>query len=77
MLYAVVFEFQKEQIDAWCWGSCGGGLAGAVDLGEYGGAVCCRRASCPHLDRQMDEPMGDVQGELVTLRKLLPAGGKP
>ena len=69
-LYAVVFPRQQAQITAWCWGSCGHGIVGAVDLGPCA-AVCCREEECPHLDKQMDMAMGAVGGEPVVLRKLL------
>jgi len=70
MLYAIIFEAQKEQITKWCWGpGCGKAVVGAVDLG-IASAIVCRHDECPHLDKQMDEPMCEVQGEPVTLRKL-------
>lgn len=69
-LFAVVFEMQQAQISAWCWGAgCGGGLCGAIDLGQFT-AVPCRTSPCPHLDREMTEPCGEVDGEPVYLRKL-------
>lgn len=57
-----------------CWGSCGKGLMGGIDLGEYGGAIPCDEEDCPYLDKQMDAPLGEAeynghQYELV-LRKL-------
>jgi len=76
-LYLVHFELQRAQINAWCWGKgCGKGIVGAIDLGPNGSAIPCREPNCPHLDRQMVEPMGTLsgvsQGEPVYLRKLLP-----
>jgi hypothetical protein len=68
-LFAVVFEMQKAQIEAWCWGECGHGVCGAIDLGPCT-AVPCNLEECPHLDREMTEPMGTVQGRAVYLRKL-------
>ena len=70
-LYAVIFELQKDQISEWCWGSCGYGICGAVDFEPFS-AVPCRHSPCPHVEREMDEPMGEVNGESIYLRKLLP-----
>lgn len=70
-LYVVPFEVQELQIKAWCWGSCGDGIVGALDCGRFTG-LPCRTAECPHLDKQMDEPfatVGDPE-EPVYLRKL-------
>lgn len=70
-LYGVLFPVQKKQIEAWCWDSCGHGLAGAVDLGEgMPHAVPCNESDCPHLDKEMDEPLGETQGRPLFLRKL-------
>lgn len=70
-LWAVPFPIQKDQISAWCWGSgCGKGRIGAIDLGGLS-AVPCVEASCPFLDKEMDEPMGTLDdGSDVYLRKL-------
>jgi len=68
-LYAVLFEYQQEQIKAWCWGSCGAGHIGAVDLGSAT-AITCAEADCPHLEKQLDEPMGELGDTPVFLRKL-------
>ncbi len=70
-LWAVPFPIQEEQIGAWCWGQgCGKGHIGAVDLGPAT-AVVCSEPTCPFVDRQMDEPLGEVEGgRPVFLRKL-------
>jgi hypothetical protein len=69
-LFVVPFPIQKREIDALCWGSgCGLGIIGAIDLGVCTG-VPCRVQSCPHVDREMDKAMGEVNGEPVYLRKL-------
>lgn len=68
-LYAIIFPFQKAQITAWCWGACGFGQIGAIDIGPTA-AIICQEVECPHLDRQMDESMGEVDGRPVFMRKL-------
>jgi hypothetical protein len=69
MMFAIVFELQKDQISEWCWGSCGKGVIGALTFEGFT-FVACRHADCPHLDREKAEPFGEVEGELVFLRKL-------
>lgn len=69
-IYLILFPHQKAQIEAWCWGpGCGKGIVSAVDIGPSA-TVVCREESCPYLDRQMDEPLGDLDGEPCYLRKL-------
>ena len=69
-IYCILFPIQQKQIGEWCWGSCGNGLIGALDLGEGITAIGCHEDECPHLDRQMDEPFGSLDGRDVILRKL-------
>ena len=63
-IYGVLMfhKTQKPLIDAHCFGDCGKiSIAGAIvdeDLGGIG--VCCHH-DCPHLDKQMDEPIGTTQ----------------
>jgi hypothetical protein len=69
-LFAVLFPVQQRQIEAWCWGDgCGHGVCGAIDLG-MSAAIPCNQITCPHVDREMTEPCGEVQGRPVFLRKL-------
>ena len=76
-LFAIV---QSPQIKAWCWGSCGKGLIGSINLCEGVDAIACAQAECPHLDKDDTEPGGTVQwpddGEPceVWLRKLKDIG---
>jgi hypothetical protein len=46
-----------------CWGSCGKGNIGAINLGEYGEAIPCSTpaAECPNLDKEMGTPVGTVE----------------
>jgi hypothetical protein len=68
-IYGIIFPFQKAQISAWCWGSCGYGQIGAIDIGPVH-VIVCRQETCPHLDKQMDEPMAEFMGDDLYLRKL-------
>jgi hypothetical protein len=73
MIYGLVcgIKEQRELIKTHCFGDCGKIIIGAIlddTLGELG---ICREVTCPHLDKQMDEPIGaDNDGEQITLRKL-------
>lgn len=70
-------EKQIETINAWCFRKCGqiifGGLT--MDLGDEGSPVelecfACRTVDCPVVDREIDEPVGDMDGDPVYIRKL-------
>ena len=56
-LFAVV---QDAQIKAWCWGSCGKGLVGSIQLAPGLAAIPCAQPgeACPHLDKDDTEPFG-------------------
>jgi hypothetical protein len=50
---------QEPQIKAHCFGDCGKiSMAGALMDEELGGIFVCRQEVCPHVDKQMDEPLG-------------------
>lgn len=66
---------QKPAIDAYCFGSCGKIIVGAIEIPMDDWvlmALPCRETQCPALDRQMEEPIGTLPetGEPVYLRKL-------
>jgi hypothetical protein len=73
-VFAVV---QDEQIRAWCWGTCGKGGLGSINLGSRD-AIPCYQAECPHRANDDMGPMGtvghpDLDGEReVWLRELEP-----
>ena len=74
-LYGLVvgIKSQKAIIDAHCFGDCGRIILGGVDGGDdLGLLLVCRTpaAECPHMDREMDKPIRDVQGDPIFLRKL-------
>ena len=82
MLYGVVFEMQKDEIANLCLGRCGHGIMGIMDLpmpelGEDAGCTImpCRKDMCPYLVKQMDRPIGTVQGEAVYLRNISESAG--
>lgn len=76
VLYAILVPVQQAQVEAWCWGNgCGKGLVGGIDLGVCA-AIPCDQDVCPHVDRQMEEPWGEVDGRQVYLRKLKPLHDK-
>jgi len=66
---AVMIPEQEQIITKHCFGDCGKIIIGGVEIEGVAFAVC-RTSDCPYLDRQMDEPMGDVDGSPVYVRKL-------
>lgn len=81
-MYAVPIEAHEAKgmrVADWCWGSCGHGLIGGIDLGERrGSAIPCatKAADCPHFDAETEKPWGTVEDERQThtvyLRRLKP-----
>jgi hypothetical protein len=73
-LYGLVLGIpeQKEIISKHCFGTCGKIILGAVLDEQMGELAVCRTAKkkCPQLDKQMDEPIGEVKDEPLYLRKL-------
>ncbi len=63
---------QKEIISKHCFGTCGKIILGAIMDKELGELAVCRtpKEECPQLDNQMEEPIGEVRGEPIYLRKL-------
>jgi hypothetical protein len=63
---------QLKIIEAHCFGDCGKIIVGAImdeTIGELG---VCRTAKeqCPQLDKEMDEPFGEIMGDPIFIRKL-------
>lgn len=63
---------QREIIEKHCFGDCGKIIAGALIDKELGELGVCRipREQCPRLDKEMDEPFGNWEGQLIFIRKL-------
>jgi hypothetical protein len=63
---------QEKIIDAHCFKTCGKIIVGGITDKELGALMVCRtpKDQCPHLDKEMDEPFGEVNGEPVFIRKL-------
>jgi hypothetical protein len=62
-MYAVplaAHEMFGVDVGSICWGECGKGSIGGIDLGEDS-AIPCFEAECPYLDKQMDKPSGTVE----------------
>ena len=74
---AILFDMpsQKPTIERYCFGSCGKIIVGVIEIPMNDMALmalACREIQCPALDRQMEEPIGELPetGEPVYLRKL-------
>ena len=77
-LYCVVMphwdEAESKAVASLCWGSCGKGCVGAVDIqidADHGVAcIPCREVVCPHVEREVECPEMELHGDPVTLRKV-------
>lgn len=74
-LYGLVFGIPGQQaiIDKHCFGTCGKVIVGAINAGDQIGMVFpCRTpaSKCPQFDREMDEPIGDINGDPLFIRKV-------
>lgn len=76
-IYGVLMSHKQQEIliKAHCFGDCGKiSVAGMIVDEDFGAIGVCCHAPCPHLDKEMDEPMGTVESfgktHEVYLRKL-------
>ncbi len=74
-LYGIVIGIadQLAIVKSHCWGNgCGKGIVGGITTDFAGDLLPCRvhAAECPCFEREMDEPIADVMGEPLTIRKL-------
>jgi len=71
MIYAVLINIpsQDEASKKHCFGDCGKIICAGLNLG-FGSSFVCREDKCPHMEKQMDEPVGDLDGEEIYMRKL-------
>lgn len=70
-LYGLVMMMQEKTITDICFWKCGKVLFAGADGGEgIGPLFLCRSGKCAYLDKQMDEPLGDIDGDPLYLRKL-------
>ncbi len=73
-IYGLVFLLpdQKKIIDDHCFGTCKKIIIGGIDCEETGPLMVCRTPAkdCPQFDKEIDEPVGEVGGEPVFIRKL-------
>ena len=69
-MYGVSYDTHRKQISKWCWGECGHGVIGVISINNLM-MIPCREEVCPHLDKQMADPVADYDGEPIYLRKLV------
>jgi hypothetical protein len=73
-IYGLVcgIETQREIIEKHCFGDCGKIIVGAIIDKAIGELGVCRtpKEACPRLDKEMDEPIGEVNKEPIYIRKL-------
>lgn len=68
---AVGIKEQEAIINEHCFGTCGKIIVGGIVLGE-GQFMPCRtpKEQCPRFDKEMDEAVGEINGDPVFVRKL-------
>ena len=73
-IYGLVFLLPDQQkiIDDHCFGTCKKIIVGGVHCEGIGSLMVCRTSAkeCPQFDKELDEPVGDVNGDPVFIRKL-------
>jgi len=83
-VYAISLPGHRKigvDIGSICWGSCGKGAIGAINLGDWGEAIPCVHPSgeCPNFDKEQSRPCGtvDFNGKEwdVVIRRLRAAPG--
>jgi len=63
---------QEKIIDNHCFGTCKKIIVGGINDKELGSLMVCRTPAkdCPQFDKEMEEPLGDINGVPVFIRKL-------
>lgn len=61
---------QDKLITKYCFGDCGKVICAGIDGEVFGPIFPCRQKECPHLDKEIDEPIGDINGHPLFIRKL-------
>lgn len=73
-IYGLVFLIPDQQkiIDEHCFKTCRKIIVGGVNCEGIGPLMVCRTVAkdCPQIDKEMDEPVGDVNGDPLFIRKL-------
>lgn len=76
IIYGLVFMLpdQKKIIDDHCFGTCKKIIVGGINCEGMGSLMVCRTPAkeCPQFDKEIDEPIGEVGGDPVIIRKLKP-----
>lgn len=70
-IYAIPIEIQRSEISYYCFDHCGRVVFAPIMDTDLGGLSHCRVDQCPFLAGQIDNPFGEISGELVYLRKLM------
>lgn len=70
-IYGVIFSLDQSAAKEWCYGKCDKVLIGIMNLDGHPIIPCQAEASeCPAFESETNEPIGEVDGDLVYIRKL-------
>jgi hypothetical protein len=70
--FVTVWALQEKEIGCHCFDNCGKVIFGLIMDEQIGGLSSCHEEKCPHLEVEITEPFGEVNGQNVYLRKLKP-----
>lgn len=72
MVLSVEFQANRRLSKNTVFGDCGKIIIGAIIDKEIGELGICRtpKEQCPRLDKEMDDPFGEVIGDPIYIRKL-------
>jgi len=75
-IYGLVFLLPDQQkiIEDHCFGTCKKIIVGTINCEWTGPLMVCRTPAkdCPQFSREMGDPIGEVNGDPVFIRKLKP-----
>lgn len=71
-MFVTVWLMQQAEIEQHCFNSCGKVIFGLIEDEGLGALSHCFEVNCPFVEKEMDEPFGEVNGVDAYLRKLKP-----
>ncbi|NQT04171.1 MAG: hypothetical protein HQ580_19250 [Planctomycetes bacterium] len=71
MLFAISALIQEKQAQKYCFDQCGKIIIGGLDDATLGPCFPCRQEDCPFEFKRTSEPVGDVDGIPVYIRRLI------
>ena len=70
-IYGLAWMIQENEIKEFCFNRCKSILFAMAEDETIGPLGLCAREDCPHLDKQLDEATGELDGDDLFIRKLI------